>query len=253
MPPSPAANLRHLIRRLFGGTVPPAVFALPPGERIYAVGDIHGRLDLLTQMQTLIARDAAEARVRAREVFLGDYVDRGPDSRGVIDALLTPSGRPRILLRGNHEETLAAFLEDPGVLSHWRRNGADATLASYGIDPDRPDAQRAFLAAFPARHRRLLDGLATMHRAGDVLFVHAGIRPGVPLEAQHPADLTTIRRPFLDHSGPLPVRVVHGHTPRREPYVTPYRIGIDTGAFATGVLTCAVMERTEVRFLFAQR
>lgn len=238
-----------------GGQHP--TFAVPDGIRVYAVGDIHGHLDLLERMQRLIDDDlAAHPADRAIEVYLGDYVDRGPDSAGVVEALAGPpaEGLERICLIGNHEDFLLQFLDEPLILQNWLDNGGHATLASYGVAADPVAAEpdevvSAFRAALPEHHVRFFHDLALGHRVGDVLFVHAGIRPGVPIEAQDPHDLMWIRSPFLGYDGPLPVRVVHGHTPVREPIVTPYRIGIDTGAFATGILTCAVLEGADVRFL----
>jgi serine/threonine protein phosphatase 1 len=232
-------------------------FAVPEGVRVYAVGDIHGHLDLLERMQGLIDEDfAAHPAGRAIEVYLGDYVDRGPASAGVVEALggPPPDGLERVCLIGNHEEFLLQFLDEPLILQNWLDNGGHATLASYGVaaaslgaEPN--EVAAALREALPEHHLRFFNDLALGHRIGDVLFVHAGIRPGVPIEAQDPHDLMWIRTPFLGHDGPLPVRVVHGHTPVRAPVVTPYRIGIDTGAFATGVLTCAVLEGPDVRFL----
>ena len=232
-------------------------FTLSDGVRVYAIGDIHGHLALLEQLQGLIDEDlAARPAGRAIEVYLGDYVDRGPDSAGVVEALAgpPPEGLERVCLIGNHEDFLLQFLDDPSVLQSWLDNGGLATLASYGVvaasveaEPDKVRA--AFREALPAHHLRFFHDLALGHRVGDVLFVHAGIRPDVPIEAQDPHDLMWIRGPFLGFDGPLPVRVVHGHTPVRAPTVTPYRIGIDTGAFATGILTCAVLEGADVRFL----
>lgn len=254
--------LRALSRRPSRDRLLPAeapLFSLPPGHRVYAIGDVHGHADLLDAILAAIDADLVERPadgLAVTEVFLGDYVDRGPASRDVLQHLVTrpPARRSRVCLRGNHEEFLLRFLDEPGVLFDWTHNGGVTTLASYGVhaSPAALEPQRIhqeFLAAFPDRHREFLAGLPYTHRLGDILFVHAGIRPGVPLEAQDPHDLLTIRREFLDHRGPLPVRVVHGHTPVQAPVVTPYRIDVDTGAFASGTLTCVVMEGAEIRFL----
>jgi serine/threonine protein phosphatase 1 len=222
------------------------------------VGDIHGQHHLLDDLLSRIDADRRDgAPERTVEVYLGDYVDRGPDSAGVIDRLIERAEAPQrscVFLRGNHEVYVTTFLSDPAILPEWLHNGGVTTLASYGVEAmhavrDERAIHEAFHAAFPDRHRAFLDGLALMHRIGDVVFVHAGIRPGVALEDQSPEDLMLIRQDFLRHAKPLPVRVVHGHTPVREPEVTPWRVSVDTGAFATGRLTCAVMEGDSVRFL----
>lgn len=233
----------------------------PAGVRIYAIGDIHGELGLLEQLQSAIDDDLAAHPIdNAIEVTLGDYIDRGPDSRGVIHHLSTrpPQGRTRISLMGNHEDYLVQFLDDPTVLYDWLPNGGVPTLTSYGVNVDRSNVDPArvhqeFTAALPQHHRAFITGLQTSHRSGDVLLVHAGIRPTVPLDEQTSHDLMWIRRDFLAHAGPLPVRVVHGHTPVRHPVVLPYRISVDTGAFATGVLTCCVLEGDTVRFIQAEQ
>ena len=232
---------------------------LAPDTRAYAIGDVHGQLHLLDALLGKIDTDAeASEQERIVEVFLGDYVDRGPESAGVIDRLIQRAsredGRQRIFLRGNHEAYMAAFLEDEHILEEWGMNGGVTTIGSYGVNPNPqppdPAAVRdAFLTAFPTEHRRFLDGLQSMARIGDVVFAHAGIRPGVPLSEQSAEDLCLIRHEFLDHDGPLPVRVVHGHTPMKDVVVTPWRISVDTGAFATGILSCAVIEGADVRVL----
>jgi len=229
-------------------------FAVPEGVRAYAVGDIHGHLTLLDEIQAQIDADIAGAPARTVvEIYLGDYIDRGPDSAGVIARLL--EGRPHrtVFLRGNHEDYPQRVMGGQDVVKAWMRVGGDTTLASYGLDPRlarRPgDLRTALLDAVPEAHRGFLKRLSLAYRLGDVLFVHAGVRPGVPLDAQSRVDLLTIRGDFIADDPPMPVRVVHGHTPHRTPQMTPYRIGIDTGAFATGCLTCAVLEDADVRFL----
>lgn len=246
-----------LLRRPRTGETAPK--ALPEGVRVYAVGDIHGHLELLLEMMDMIAEDLRLAPHPAPvEVFLGDLVDRGPDSRGVVEALAAapPEGRTRVCLKGNHEQALIDFLGDAEEFLRLADFGGIETLASYGLpfallapDADPEAAHAALLERCPQHHLAFLKGLPVSHRIGEVLFAHAGIRPGVPLEEQSEEDLIWIREPFLRHPGPLPVRVVHGHTPVREPTVLPHRINVDTGAFATGRLTCAVLEGSEVRFL----
>ena len=238
----------------------PAPARAPEGERIYAIGDIHGRLDLL---QMLVAAIEDEQRhlppARPTVVFVGDYVDRGPDSHGVIEWLCQ---RPlpefeRVHLRGNHEEWFEEFLTDIRVGPSWLYCGGVATLASYGIDAglgeDNPARLRALQvdlgAALPAHHRAFLRGLEYHHEAGGYLFVHAGIRPGVPLAEQSPDDLIWIRDDFLYATADHGHVVVHGHTITNEAQICPNRIGIDTGAFTTNVLTCLVLEADRYRLI----
>ncbi|HXG79205.1 MAG TPA: metallophosphoesterase family protein [Methyloceanibacter sp.] len=213
------------------------------------MGDIHGRLDLLEAILELIADDAAaEANAEQRTlVFLGDYVDRGPDSRGVVERLITGStqGFDTHFLKGNHEAILLDFLQEAWRLDHWLLNGGEATMRSYGVDTARlallgapPEVWRqAFAECLPGAHLRFFKSLKLNVSFGDYLFVHAGVRPGVPLAAQAEADLVWIRGPFLNHAEPFGKIVVHGHTPETMPVVRSNRIGIDTGAVFTGRLT----------------
>jgi len=221
----------------------------PEGALIYAVGDIHGQLHLLEALLARIASDAAGTPGAQRRmiVFIGDYVDRGPDSAGVISRLCGgfPSGFETHCLRGNHEAMLLEFLEQPETYAQWRMNGADATLYSYGVDTPPEDAppgviaacRDAFAAALPPAHLAFLNALPLTSSHGGYLFVHAGIRPGVALEDQQPEDLMWIRYDFLDCEDDFGMVVVHGHTPVLEPDVKPNRIGIDTGAWVHGRLT----------------
>lgn len=231
-----------------------------PGVCIYAVGDIHGRADLL---ETLLARIAEHstglpAGTRRRLVFLGDYVDRGPDSRGVLDILCRPPppGFERVCLMGNHEEFLIGFLDNPTDSVAWLVNGGRETLVSYGIPEDaidalrRDDLSRALAALMPPAHRRFLEGLELIHLSGTYLFVHAGIDPDRPLHRQGRETLLWIRQPFLDSTAPMGGRVVvHGHTVCDEPQERPNRIGIDTGAYASGRLTAVVLHGPSREFL----
>jgi serine/threonine protein phosphatase 1 len=231
------------------------------GQRIYAVGDIHGCVDLLAGMLARIRADlAARPHPRPLVVFLGDYVDRGPDSRGVIDMLLDfrDGDIAAAFLLGNHDRYVQAYLEDPDwqdLSFHWLADnlGGARTLASYGVadaDPARPRASRdRFAAAFPAKHRAFLDGAALSIRHGGYVFAHAGIRPGVPLAAQNPEDLIWIREPFLTSTADFGFKVVHGHTIGKAVEHHRNRIAVDTGAFRTGLLSCVVLEGAEVALL----
>lgn len=232
----------------------------PPDTRVYAVGDVHGQLALLERLMARIREDAARRTTqRSVLVFLGDYIDRGPDSAGVIDYLvhkLPPDFEAHCLL-GNHEHALLAFLEDPAALPQWLLNGAAETLMSYGVEPPSEyDDEQAFArcrdtlaAAMPTLHRSFLEGLKLYVELGDYLFVHAGIRPGVPLDRQSRRDMLWIRNGFLDCDDDLCRIVVHGHTPVQKPEVRRNRFGIDTGAWAYGCLTALRLEGTSYKFL----
>ncbi|MGH6719642.1 MAG: metallophosphoesterase family protein [Alphaproteobacteria bacterium] len=247
--------------RLFGRPLPSGRKARVDDDmRLYAIGDIHGRADLLAQLHARIRADAA-AHPAARRilVYLGDYVDRGPDSQGVVETILAAplDGFAVVGLRGNHEDLMLAFLDDVAGAANWFFNGGLATLASYGV-PSRTAAgasrpahaiQQEFRRALPARHLAFFRDLALSHREGDYVFVHAGIRPGVPLDDQDPLDLIWIRDAFLASREDHGFVVVHGHSIRPEPEDTGNRIGIDTGAYATGVLTCLVLQGGERHYL----
>lgn len=232
----------------------------PAATRIYAVGDVHGRADLLMQMQEMILHDAQNAAPESALwlVYLGDYIDRGHDSRRVIEVLLRRPlpGFAEIHLIGNHEAWMLGFLDEPAHGFAWLKHGGEATLASYGIDAgpsDEPeDLQRwseAFNTALPERHRQFLESLHLYHRLGDYFFVHAGIRPSVPLDQQQPEDFLWIREPFLSSQDEHGVVVVHGHTVTEHPVLRRNRVGIDTGACWSERLTCLVLEGETCRFL----
>jgi len=232
----------------------PAPAALLPGRRIYAIGDIHGCDARLAMLHAAIAEDLARRPVPTPLLLhIGDYVDRGPDSAGVVARLLRGSPIdhvPVINLKGNHEQTmLDALSGDRAAGTDWLFQGGRPTLESYGADPDGPRERWADVV--PAEHLGFLRGLAMSHREGGYLFVHAGIRPGVPLDAQAPEDLLRIRQPFLYTDQPFGAVVVHGHTPVKAPVVRANRIDIDTGAVFGGPLTCAVLEGAALGFLTA--
>ena len=228
--------------------------SVPDGTRVYVIGDIHGRLDLLARLSERIVIDSGDfTGERKVAVYLGDYVDRGPCSRGVIDLLVDEplGGFESVHLKGNHEKFLLDFLDDASVWPFWLYNGADATLLSYGVTPTAgPEGLQAeFRAAIPARHIEFLGALGLSHVEGDYIFVHAGVRPGVALKDQAEADLIWIRDPFLSSDADHGKIVVHGHSIAGEPEIEANRIGIDTGAYATGKLTCLVLEGEKRAFL----
>jgi serine/threonine protein phosphatase 1 len=222
------------------------------GARAYAVGDIHGRLDLLDLLLARIHADMAARRPRRTFIiFLGDLVDRGPDSAGVVERLRTyrPEGARTIFLAGNHEEVLLRMLSgEQGILPSWLKFGGLECARSYGIDPaglkrlDEEAALQLLRAKIPSAHREFLESFADTFRFGDYLFVHAGIRPGVAIEQQAPFDLRWIREPFLTDSKHHGVMVVHGHTIVERVEERPNRIAIDTGAYHSGQLTALAVE-----------
>jgi serine/threonine protein phosphatase 1 len=225
---------------------------VPANTRVYAVGDIHGRLDLLTEINQLIHEDAyARQAPRNVVVYLGDYIDRGPQSREVIDELIDHPlpGFEQVHLIGNHEDSLLRFLADAQIGPAWLEYGGLATLHSYRVKTIDPRSTRDLLRAqeelrekLPDRHLRFLRGLSPWHVEGDYYFVHAGVRPGVPLDGQVPEDFLWIRDTFLESNAEFGKIIVHGHTITDDPVVRHNRIGIDTGAFASGKLTCLVLE-----------
>jgi serine/threonine protein phosphatase 1 len=228
---------------------------LPEGVRIYAFGDIHGRADLLKQMFTEIDADLARSPVsRSIEVYLGDYIDRGPYSSHTLD-LLAERGQDRdaVFLKGNHEAYFLEVLRDPNKVDSWRQFGGLQTLMSYGVQPSlNPDAAerieliRRLNEVVPATHLNFLRALKPSFVCGDFFFVHAGVRPGIPLSEQQESDLLWIRNDFLDSDADFGKFIVHGHTPVREPDVRPNRVNIDTGAYATGNLTLLRIEGSSI-------
>lgn len=229
----------------------------PPQTRVYAIGDVHGRLDLLEALLAQIRDDARDFPQRKVLVLLGDLIDRGDSSRGVLECvsqLLDGTVLPGFevhVLKGNHEAMMLAFLAGHERSDLWIDNGGDAAIASYGLNPlDPPETLRpALLDALPKHHRALLRGLELHHTEGDFVFVHAGIRPGVAWADQREGDLLWIREDFTASDADFGRVVVHGHTPRYAPEIRRNRIGIDTRAWHSGLLTCLVLEGDGRRFL----
>ena len=237
----------------------PSVPRVPRGYRAYSVGDVHGRLDLLDDLLAQIEQDMADFdRSRVVLVFLGDLIDRGPSSRQVIERLRAyrPSGVRVVLLAGNHEEVLLRLLAgERGILADWLKFGGAECMASYGVESDtlrtcgEREALEKIKAAIPSEHQQFIAGFHDTLRFGDYLFVHAGIRPDIDLSMQSQSDLRWIRQPFLNDERDHGFVVVHGHTINHEIVSRANRIGIDTGAYRTGVLTAAILEGNERRFL----
>ena len=234
-------------------TLAPAT--LPPGQRIYAIGDVHGCDDRLQVMHQLIAADLAARPIgQPLLVHLGDYIDRGEASAAVLARLLRAApvpAMPAVNLMGNHEAMLLEALDsgESDAVMQWLSNGGAETLASWGLS--RRSRMRDWGRSIPREQLALLRRLALRHVAGGYVFVHAGLRPGVPLERQSRHDMLWIREPFLSWSGDWGFVVVHGHTPEHDVVVRPNRIGIDTGAVLGGVLTCVVLEENRMGFLRA--
>lgn len=242
------------------------VYSIPENMRVYAIGDIHGYAEVLDRMHEAIEADLAERPIdRARIVYIGDYIDRGPDSKGVLDRLvereLVAPHIDHVFLLGNHEDAMFnEFMVDPrGHRQDWLQWGGLEALLSYGVQPEMqkplapqsPYLAQALSEALPLTHQEFFKNLQLHHVVGDYLFVHAGIKPGVALEKQTKQDLTFTREPFMSHKGHHSHRVVHGHTPtkNRKVEILPNRINVDTCLYGGGPLSCAVLEDTEVRVL----
>lgn len=232
---------------------------VPQGRRVYAIGDIHGRFDLFDELLSQIESDtASRGRADTWIVLLGDLVDRGPDSCRVVERAidLARGGNVRILA-GNHEEMLLGSMTNEETLRHFLRHGGKETLFSYGLQPEEYAAAKLELLRermnelVPASHIAFFRAMENQIICGDYLFVHAGIRPGIALEDQTVSDMRWIRREFLDHTEPHSHVVIHGHTITDDPVTRPNRIGIDTGAFASGRLTAIGLEADQRWFLEA--
>jgi serine/threonine protein phosphatase 1 len=239
--------LDRLVRRTHPAAEAPGrqrLFTESSPELIYAIGDVHGRLDLLRSLESKIVDDAAALAQPAWLVMLGDYVDRGPQSAQVIDHLLAPPppGFARYCLAGNHELAMLDFLGHPRANHAWLEFGGDETLRSYGIEaaPGRCSPRQlaqSIESHIPAAHRHFLATLPMLLATPDFIFVHAGLRPGIAIEAQNDSDLSGIRDGFGQSYEEFERRIVHGHMPLAKPFEAPFRIGVDTGAYATGRLT----------------
>lgn len=248
-----------LKRILRFGRGPEPKHQAPPDARIYAIGDIHGRLDLLREILDLIDQDdAARGAANTSLIFLGDVVDRGPDSRGVIEKLieLSRGKRTAIFIKGNHDEIFVRTCQgDKRAAGLFDRVGGRETLLSYGVsekDYDESDLAgltKLALGNVPADHLAFLESFQDYHVVGDYLFVHAGVKPGVPIEEQKGSDLRWVRGEFLCHRGSHGRMVVHGHNITDEVDEQGNRIGLDTGGFATGRLTAMGVERSDRWFL----
>lgn len=240
------------IRQLFRPSPEPAPPAIPAGQRVYAVGDVHGRLDLFeAAIAAIETDDAVRLPADTTIVLLGDLVDRGPDSAGVLAAARTLAARRKVrIIAGNHEEMFLQSREDSEVLRHFLRFGGRETILSYPVDIATyreltvEETQDLMLQIVPPADFAFMEGFEDAIAIGDYLFVHAGVRPGVPLDEQKPKDLRWIREPFLSHGGELPGFVVHGHSITLDVDVQANRIGIDTGAFNSGKLTVLGLEGT---------
>ena len=231
---------------------------IPHNQRVYGIGHIHGRADLLDELHQKILRDSEEYQGHKTVVYLGDYIDRGEQSRQVIEMLLANplAGFESVYLKGNHEKVLLDFIEYPEAAVAWLTFGGREALKSYGIESEHfpvglevHELARQFDRKLPQKHRTFIGSGLENWQCGNYYFVHAGIRPGIALEEQSIEDKLWIRDEFLHSSKNHGKIIVHGHSITSEPEIKPNRIGIDTGAFTSGVLTCLVLEQDKQRFL----
>ena len=254
--------MKSFFKNLFNSNpIQPELTGLPDNHRIYCIGDIHGRLDLLTQLQQLILIDAEHYLGNKTIVYLGDYIDRGPESKQVIDYLIDHdklTDFKKIYLLGNHEQAFLQFLHtgEPNIANDWFKFGGLTTLMSYGVElrgiPTLLDMKRIHTELTyktPKQHLKFYQNLTISYEAGDYYFVHAGVKPKTKLDKQRPEDQIWIREEFTNsilYHGKV---IVHGHTITPEPELLSNRIGIDTGAYSTGILTCAVFEDLSCKFI----
>lgn len=242
-----------------GAQAPARIARFAEGRVGYAVGDIHGRADLLTKLLARLEEEPRTGDEAPIVIFLGDYVDRGPDSAGVLDLLMTPRPRgfERRFLLGNHEAAMLAFMEEPARYRDWLKHGGVQTLLSYGVRPPPlagpsealAGAAHDLKARMPAAHREFLSRLDRYVTYGDYAFVHAGVDPAKPLDAQSDQDLLWIREKFIDSKRAASHVIVHGHTPIDQPHRDHRRIGVDTGAYATGRLTAVKLHGEDAAFI----
>lgn len=242
--------------RLFGAA--PATPTLPAGVRIYAIGDIHGRADLLDQVFSRIDADLARYPIaHPLQIFLGDYIDRGSHSADVVTKLIDRARHHKVVcLKGNHEIYVLEFLRNPPILRSWGQYGGLSTLLSYGLAPsfsptpeEEDELARELARVLPKSHSHFFSSLPASFACGDYFFAHAGIRPGAPLARQSEEDLLWIREEFLSCEESFEKVIVHGHTPVMEPEVRRNRINVDTGAYATGRLSCVRLEGDQISFI----
>ncbi|MGJ4927580.1 metallophosphoesterase family protein [Bradyrhizobium sp. HKCCYLS2038] len=233
---------------------------IPDGVALYAIGDVHGCADLLADTFDLIDEDIARSRPeRVIHVFLGDYIDRGPDSRRTLDLLISRARRhPSAFVRGNHEAILSDVLRRDDLIHDWLRLGGTTTLMSYDIMVTRSNVdadllRRSLAQALPSAHVNFLASLRPSFTCGDFFFVHAGVRPSVALSEQSEEDMMWIREPFLSSTEDFGKVIVHGHTPVREPDIREHRINIDLGAYATGRLAVLVIHGHDVDIRYVGR
>ena len=235
-------------------------YSLPDNHRLYCIGDIHGRLDLLRTVHEKIVDDVTGFNGHKTIVYLGDYIDRGMDSKETLEFLLTdhfPDFK-KVFLLGNHEQVLLQFVlnSDASIANTWFQFGGLSTILSYGVEirgiptlKEIPRIHAELIQKLPATHLTFLQNLSLSYEAGDYFFVHAGIKPKVKLNNQQAEDLLWIREEFLNSPLFHGKVIVHGHTVTAEPECLPNRIGIDTGAYSSGKLSCAVFEKTSYKFL----
>lgn len=248
-----------LINKLF--TKPEIPHNTPENTRIYAIGDIHGNLEPLLSLHEIILKEEKNFNPEARKVlvYLGDYVDRRLESKQVIEHLITSPlpGFERIFLKGNHEHAMLEFIEGPERSEQWFLWGGEATIQSYGVKLDVNMLNQADLekiakeleSCIPEHHKKFFSELKMMHEEGDYVFVHAGFRPGIPLDQQSGADMLMIRDEFIYSRKDFGKTIVFGHTIFDKPFIGNGRIGIDTGSFATGKLTAVMLQGKVMKFL----
>lgn len=255
------SRLKRFLRpTLPDAEVPSRLAATSSPDTIYAVGDIHGCLALLKDLEAQIVEDARQRGGENWLVLLGDLIDRGPQSAQVLDRVLTPlPGLRRLCIRGNHEATMLDFVRDPAGNAQWLEFGGRETLLSYGIEEKsfangaigRNGFRQTLASYIPEEHISFLAGLPTLIETPDYVFVHAGVRPGVTVGAQLDTDLLWMRDDYADSYAEFGKLIVHGHTPRTEALLTASRIAVDTGAYATGRLTAVRLARDEPPTLLA--